>query len=70
MANWQFRSCPRCGGDIFMDTEEGDWFSHCLQCGFTGVDKSPLREEKVCQPVGRPLHTAHNDREPRHTRLK
>jgi ribosomal protein S27AE len=31
---WKFRSCPRCGGDIFLDSEEHTWFEHCLQCGY------------------------------------
>jgi hypothetical protein len=31
---WKYRACPRCGGDIFMDRDEGGWFESCLQCGY------------------------------------
>ncbi|MEE9399939.1 MAG: hypothetical protein V3V23_06690 [Dehalococcoidales bacterium] len=34
MAIWKFKSCPRCGGDIFIDRELGDWYAQCLQCGY------------------------------------
>lgn len=29
MALYQFRGCPRCGGDLYLN--QGDW--QCLQCG-------------------------------------
>jgi len=32
---WKFKSCPRCGGDVFIDSdEEHRWYEQCLQCGF------------------------------------
>ncbi len=32
MTIWKSKSCPRCGGDMFL--EGGDkWYEHCLQCG-------------------------------------
>ena len=31
---WKFRSCPRCGGDVFLDSDEHVWYEHCLQCGY------------------------------------
>jgi len=31
---WKTKSCPRCGGDIFIDIDENTWFDHCLQCGY------------------------------------
>jgi len=34
MAMWKARSCPKCGGDIFLDIDEDTWFDHCLQCGY------------------------------------
>jgi ribosomal protein S27AE len=36
MAMWKARSCPKCGGDIFLDIDEETWFDHCLQCGYIG----------------------------------
>jgi hypothetical protein len=52
-----------------MDTEESDWFAHCLQCGFTG-DKKPLDEFKLTLPVGRPLRTPRHDRELKNARSR
>ena len=34
MAIWKFKSCPRCGGDIFLDADLAIWYEHCLQCGY------------------------------------
>ncbi len=32
---WKLKSCPRCGGDIFRDRDEYNWWrEQCLQCGF------------------------------------
>lgn len=31
---WNFKSCPRCRGDIFIDRELGGSFEQCLQCGY------------------------------------
>jgi len=30
---WKFKSCPRCGGDIYLDQDERRWYEHCLRCG-------------------------------------
>jgi predicted RNA-binding Zn-ribbon protein involved in translation (DUF1610 family) len=27
--------CPRCGGNIYLERDSGDWYEHCLQCGYT-----------------------------------
>ena len=36
MKSWKLRGCPRCSGDIFLDTdEEHKWYETCLQCGYT-----------------------------------
>lgn len=34
MVMWKIKSCPRCGGDLFLDIEEQTWLEHCLQCGY------------------------------------
>jgi len=34
MAMWRMRSCPKCGGDLYLDVEGDVWFDHCLQCGY------------------------------------
>ena len=35
MAKWKLRSCPRCDGDMFTDTDLYGRFEQCLQCGYT-----------------------------------
>lgn len=39
MAIWKPKSCPRCGGDIFLE-RDNKWYEHCLQCGNTFELKS------------------------------
>lgn len=31
---WKIKQCNRCGGDVYVDTDEGMLFDHCLQCGY------------------------------------
>ncbi|MDD5038890.1 MAG: hypothetical protein PHN78_06195 [Dehalococcoidales bacterium] len=31
---WRLRSCPRCGGDIFIDKDLFGGYEKCLQCGY------------------------------------
>jgi len=41
------RSCPRCGGDLFLERDEyHDYYLHCLQCGDTR-DIKPLEPLKM-----------------------
>ncbi|MDD4858763.1 MAG: hypothetical protein PHR56_00955 [Dehalococcoidales bacterium] len=28
-------NCPKCGGSVYLDSDEHGWFMHCLQCGHT-----------------------------------
>jgi len=30
---WKLKSCPRCGGDTFVDRDMEGWYEQCLQCG-------------------------------------
>ena len=34
MVVWKFKSCPRCGGDMFVDRDHYSWYEQCLQCGY------------------------------------
>jgi hypothetical protein len=34
---WALGGCPRCRGDIFLDSEDGELLGHCLQCGYVGI---------------------------------
>lgn len=31
---WKLKGCPRCGGDIFLDTDSDYWYELCLQCAY------------------------------------
>ena len=31
---WKFKSCPKCGGDLFIDWDLDGWYVQCLQCGY------------------------------------
>ena len=35
--NWTLDGCPRCHGDVFLETEEGDLLAHCIQCGYVAL---------------------------------
>ena len=34
---WKLGGCPRCHGDVFLDSEDGMLLGHCLQCGYVGA---------------------------------
>jgi ribosomal protein S27AE len=34
MVMWKLKSCPRCGGDIFIDRDLDGWHEQCLQCSY------------------------------------
>jgi len=34
MAEWKLKGCPKCGGDVFLDSLEHRWFEQCLQCSY------------------------------------
>jgi len=34
MTKWKLRSCPRCGGDVYLDSDLNNWYEQCLQCSF------------------------------------
>jgi DNA-directed RNA polymerase subunit M/transcription elongation factor TFIIS len=31
---WDFKKCPRCRGDIFVDEDIDNSYVKCLQCGY------------------------------------
>ena len=33
MPTWQFKACPRCNGDLYVERDKFGWHSTCLQCG-------------------------------------
>jgi ribosomal protein S27AE len=34
MTEWKLKSCPRCGGDIYLEEDNDDCYARCLQCGY------------------------------------
>lgn len=32
MVVWKSKSCPRCGGDTFIESDMDGWYEQCLQC--------------------------------------
>lgn len=34
MVAWKLKSCPRCGGDIFIARGVDGWYEQCLQCSY------------------------------------
>jgi ribosomal protein S27AE len=28
--------CPKCGGNLFLDSDHYGWYEQCLQCSYTG----------------------------------
>jgi len=40
---WKLEGCPRCHGDVFLDSEAGELLGHCLQCGYVGARVIPAR---------------------------
>jgi len=53
MAMWKVKSCPHCGGDMFIDRDIYGWYEKCLQCGYCyelrsleELRQSPARKDK------------------------
>ena len=30
----QYKSCPRCKGDVAIDSDHYGWYEYCVQCGY------------------------------------
>jgi len=56
MAIWKPKSCPRCHGDIFLDTDLDGWYEKCLQCSYERELKN-LDEFKKQQETKKPALT-------------
>lgn len=42
---WKFKSCPKCAGDLFVDSDMNGWYVECLQCGYLSDLDSMLKVE-------------------------
>jgi ribosomal protein S27AE len=36
-SRWKVSGCPKCGGDIFLDSDENNLLDYCLQCGYIHI---------------------------------
>ena len=43
---WKFKSCPKCAGDLFVDSDMNGWYVECLQCGYLSDLDSMLKDKK------------------------
>jgi hypothetical protein len=44
---WRLGGCPRCHGDVFLDSEDGQMIGHCLQCGYVGLRVIMQEQEPI-----------------------
>ncbi len=55
---WRIKSCPRCGGDLFIDKDLNNWYEQCLQCSYwhelrdiAEIEELSARREKKPAPA-------------------
>jgi ribosomal protein S27AE len=52
MVMWKLKSCPRCGGDIFIDRDLDGWHEQCLQCSYRRELKKIAEFKEQPVPAG------------------
>ena len=55
---WKTKSCPRCGGDIFIDKDMDGWYGQCIQCGYRSELKPIVIAKKTPGDNKLPVTTA------------
>jgi DNA-directed RNA polymerase subunit M/transcription elongation factor TFIIS len=62
---WKFKSCPKCAGDLFVDSDMNGWYVECLQCGYLSdldsmlkVKNEPVKKEEKLARAGPAKPTA------------
>jgi len=54
----RLKSCPRCHGDVVIESDYHGWYEHCLQCGYEhdlpAIMGTQPRVRPVEPPAGRP----------------
>ena len=50
MAVWKLKGCPRCGGDVYLDSDLNGWYEQCLQCS----QRHELKDIRQFQEPGMP----------------
>lgn len=51
MVMWKLKSCPRCGGDIFIYRNIDGWCEQCLQCSYQHELKELVEFKKQAASV-------------------
>lgn len=45
----KLKGCPKCGGDVQLDSDHYGWYEQCIQCGY--MRDVPNIDEVKQQPV-------------------
>lgn len=57
---WRFRSCPKCYGDLYVDSDMNGWYAQCLQCGYlTDLDSTLKVKPQPVEKEPRLIRTTH-----------
>lgn len=43
---WSFKSCPKCKGSMFWDSDMDGEFWKCIQCGYTRYETITLSQDE------------------------
>lgn len=52
MVVWKLKSCPRCGGDLYIDRDIDSWFAQCLQCSHWRELGNSSKAQKLPVAIG------------------
>ncbi len=52
MVTWRLKSCPRCGGDIFVHPDVDGWIEQCLQCSLRRELPGVSRQKPTANKTG------------------
>jgi len=48
---WNLKACPRCGGDLFTETDLDGWqYATCLQCSYSREISAVLVSREIVSP--------------------
>lgn len=51
MTTWKLKSCPHCGGDIYLNHDIDNWSEECLQCGYQRELKEAAKDAEELSKV-------------------
>ncbi len=53
MTTWKLKSCPRCGGDLYLDKGTEGWEEKCLQCSYQRYLPPVIASKNQLVPLAR-----------------